>query len=442
MIVEDKGKVKKEINGETLKCKEYQATILSEDIRELFYDAIEMSEVTDVDIEDEIDELLKNDIVFTVYVYKNKMALFQCSYETRLDGEKVIVNLDFDFSKSKIIGTVEISSWSETVTMLFEKNITDTESDLTITLKENGESLGTASLSSKLDGDNITIKGDISNTEDEIITLKCKGSLSNVKKGRSYSIDLDEIKFKIGDYITIDISAEVNVDSDGTIVIPDSKDYTNVFDMDTDDIDELINEIQMKGLENETLLNLIESIISNSTSSPDLTYDDNDIDDFDDIINGDNNESSDSDLTTDDSTNSNIIIVKDYDDNEIKLLCSDKTAEIENNDYYSFVIMNDQNYYASFSLYQDYSLEEIFDNEFNYYIENYDAEVSDLKTCNGYSYKIISYVSDEYTIIDGFAVIQKGDYFVTINISQSILNEDETIDDAVQFVLNNITVIE
>lgn len=441
MVVEDKGKVKKEIEGKSIRCKEYQATILSEDIRELFDDITEMSEVTDVDAEDQVDELLKNDIVFTVYVYKNKMVAFECSYETRIDGEKALVNLDFDFTKSKIIGTVEISNWSETVTMLIEKNISDTTSDLAITLNENGDLIGTASLSTQLDGDNISINGDISTKKEEIVTLKCEGSLSNVKKGKSYSINLDDIEFEIGDLITFYMSAEVNVDVDGTIVIPDSKDCTNLFDMSTEDIDEFITEIQMNGLENEALLDLFESIVSNSTLSSDMTYDDNDFDDINDIINDDNNDSSDSDLTTDDSTDSNIIIVKDYDDNEIKLFCSDKTAEIENNDYYSFVIMNDQNYYASFSLYKDYSVEEIFDNEFNYYIENYDAEVSDLKTCNGYNYKTISYISDEYTIIDGFAVIQKGDYIVTINISQSALNEDDSIDDAVQFVLNNITVM-
>lgn len=322
--------------------------------------------------------------------------------------------------------------------MSIENNITETASDLTISIKENGETLGTTSFSSKLDGDNISINGDIRDAEDEaIVTLKSEGSLSNVKKGKSYSINLDKIEFIIGDILTFDMSAEVNVNSDGTIAIPDDTDCTNVFDMTTQDIDEFITDIQVN--ENGNFLDWIESIIDLyvSTSSPDLYYDDNDIDD---IFNEDYDDPFDNDLDTDDnSTNNESITLKDYDNNEIHLICSDKTATIENSDSYAFADMNDGNYYASFFVFMGDSAEDIFNDEFEYYIENYDAELSDLQSYNGYNYKTITYEFEGYTSSYGYAVMPLGDYYIAITVNISALNEDDSIDDAVKFVLKNIT---
>ncbi|WP_331666033.1 hypothetical protein, partial [Anaerosporobacter sp.] len=435
MVVKDKGKVKREINGKTLKCTEYQATILSEDIRTLFNDIGEFGGTSDIDT---LDEILQNDIVFTVYVYKNKMVALHSSYDMQVEGKTGTLDVDIDFSKHKILGTVEINGSSNTVTMLFENNITDTESDLTISIKENGEILETASLSSKLDGDNISINGDIRDTEDEaIVTLKCEGSLSNVKKGKSYSINLDKMEFIIGDILTFDMSAEVNVNSDGTIVIPDDTDCTNVFDMTTQDIDEFITDILMN--EKGTFLDWIESLMDlyGSTSSPDLYYDDND---FDDIFNDDYEDPYDNELDTDDnSTNNDSITLKDYEDNEIQLICSDKTATIENSDSYAFADMNEGNYYASFFVLMGDSEEDIFNDEFEYYIENYDAELSDLQSYNGYNYKTVTYEFEGYTSSYGYAVMPLGDYYIVITVNISALNEDDSIDDAVQFVLKNIT---
>ncbi|WP_455716226.1 hypothetical protein, partial [Anaerosporobacter sp.] len=42
MVVKNKGKVKKDINGKSLKCTEYKATILSEDIITLYKDFTEL----------------------------------------------------------------------------------------------------------------------------------------------------------------------------------------------------------------------------------------------------------------------------------------------------------------------------------------------------------------------------------------------------------------
>lgn len=435
MIVKDKGKVKKEINGKSLRCTKYQAIILSEDIQALISDLADLGETSDVK---ELEEALKNDIVFTVYVYKNKMVAFQSSYEVQVDGESATLNVNIDYSKSKILGTIEMKDSINTVAIVMENNISDTESDFDITVKENEESVGTASLTSKLDGDNISINGDIlaSNTEDPIVTLKCEGSLSNVKKGKSYSINLDTIEFSIANLITFDMSAEVNVNSDGTIVIPGSEDSTKVFEMTKQDMDELLTEIQTKVLENESLLNLIGSITSYTSSEPD-TYDDPY---GDDIYDEDYNEPTDNDSGS--NGDNNIITLKDYEGNEIKLLCSDETASIESDDSYAFAVMNNQKYYASFFVNKGDNIEDIFNDEFDYYIENYDAEVSDLQTCNGYNYKIMSYKSDEYTLTNGYAVIQIGDYYIAIDISLGGLSDEESIDDAVQFVLNNLTIIE
>lgn len=86
MVVKDKGKVKKEINGKTLKCTEYQATILSEDIRTLFNDIAEYGGTSDFDT---FDEILQNDIVFTVYVHKDKMVALLSSHEMQVEGKQV-----------------------------------------------------------------------------------------------------------------------------------------------------------------------------------------------------------------------------------------------------------------------------------------------------------------------------------------------------------------
>ena len=87
MVVKDKGKVKKEINGKTLKCTEYQATILSEDIRTLFNDIVEYGGTSDFDTFDENEDVnpIQTDATDSSYLFNNEDAII---YNIHKDGNK------------------------------------------------------------------------------------------------------------------------------------------------------------------------------------------------------------------------------------------------------------------------------------------------------------------------------------------------------------------
>ncbi|WP_455716227.1 hypothetical protein [Anaerosporobacter sp.] len=375
------------------------------------------------------------------------MVAFESSYEMEAEGETATLIADFDFSKSKIAGTIDMKNYatSDTVTMLFENDITDTESDVNLTLKKNDESLGTASLSTKLDGENISINGEIlsADTQDAIVSLKCEGSLSDVKKGKSYSLNLDSIEFKVADLITFDMSAEVNVNTDGTIEIPDSKEYTNLFDMTTEDIEALITEIQTNGLENEALLNLVMSIMNEyqSTTSSGYDYDYGDDYDYDDI-DDDDNDYTDYTNPLDNDEDDTIISFENYEGSKFKLVCSDKTAKIDNYTNFSTLSMNDGNYSVSISGMEATNEEDAIDGAIEYYKESYDTEISELQTYKGFNYKIMSYEYEDYTFTSGNAVIKQGDSYIFISINDYSYDEKANIEDAVKYVLDNISLAE
>ncbi len=267
--VEKKGSTKVDVNGTTVKAKEYDIVIAEEDLENSInkgIDEIKTQLTADPEILSQagltadtlsstfdtvkgmVPSLISGDVVVKVYVKDKKVVKLESDYSTSLMGVSLGYNFYLDKDDNNTSGKVALNVMGQEAGVTFEiKDIksnpngnivlyaadekinasfnstvenTDTAKNITINAEAsyNDKTLATVVFSNKFDKSANAFNGsiDISIPDTTNLGVTYSGSVKDIVKGKSYTIDLSSIDVNVDGQSILDMYMVIGVDSTKT----------------------------------------------------------------------------------------------------------------------------------------------------------------------------------------------------------------------------------
>ncbi len=256
VVVEKEGSAKIDVNGETVKAKEYSVTLKEDDIIaaiEKYLDnldpamvaQLEAEGVTVAQMKTMISSIVTSDFVVKVYIKDDKVVKITSEDDITLFGVKMNYEFFFDIDDKDMSGEFSFSAMGEGVTVTFEcadyataptgsiileaggeeatisfetvSEISDKVEniDFNMTVDFEGEEIGTIDIVTNIDKSDDTFEGEISFSAEEYgdYYVEYAGEFTEFNKGVGYTEEFEYIDIYVEDEKVVSIGATYSIDT-------------------------------------------------------------------------------------------------------------------------------------------------------------------------------------------------------------------------------------
>ncbi len=256
VVVEKEGSAKIDVNGETVKAKEYSIILKEDDIIaaiEKYLDnldpamvaQLEAEGVTVAQMKTMISSIISSDFVVKVYIKDDKVVKITSEDDITLFGIKMNYEFFFDIDDKDMSGEFSFSAVGENITLTFEcadyataptgsivlegggetgtvsfetvSEISDKVEniDLNVTVDLSGEEIGTIDIVTNIDKSDDTFEGEISFSAEEYgdYYVEYAGEFTEINKGVGYAQEFEYIDVYMDDEMLVSMGATYEIDT-------------------------------------------------------------------------------------------------------------------------------------------------------------------------------------------------------------------------------------
>ena len=259
-------------NGDDVKCTEYEVTVPVEAVEDYVtsycdylnactdeYLTDDILEYMDLDmtvselktyistIQEYYEYIFTKDFSYTAYIADDKVVRLEADYGISVLGVKIEFLADFmgedlvtnDMYVSLSAGDAMIEY---TATKDGNSKSAESSSDLLLTASDEVVAEVTSDMDFDVSSGDYTYVSELIYLDEVLATFEIDGAITNINKGKSFDVEIDNVTFDVDGYTVFDISADMSYGNRGEDI--EQPDLSNVYDINTiasEELDELID---------------------------------------------------------------------------------------------------------------------------------------------------------------------------------------------------------
>ena len=266
-----------DLSGRSVKCKAYEVTIAKEDVHNLIDSIIDQymdslmennlasddlfsqAGITDINefklqLKTIFKMMITEDVVYKAYVNGGHVVAYSSDGKLSLMGTPIEYSLMFKNTGEKNVmsaGELTVTLSVQGVSLnIYAKYGSEKKDDNTIAtyfegkLSSAGFTVGaTYNQSYNIGTGEFDLTGDLSEGGEQLLLLTGKGKITNIEKGKSFKIMVDDLRLTTQDEGLLDLDAEIGISTDTKVKKPDTgKKMVNIFEVSRADYDAFIAE--------------------------------------------------------------------------------------------------------------------------------------------------------------------------------------------------------